>query len=342
MTTIKVTTITPHWPVERQIPNTIGNSEDVIFQVNNQTDRCDYWFVIEGVDRPTYVNVPPENVWFITWEPSAIRSYNQKFLAQFKQVISPQNILNHPCVIHRQPALQWMTGARYSDGHWHSFKNFEFFRDCLPATKKDKISVIVSNKRLSEGHCRRLAFVEKLKAAMPDKLDIFGTGINHVEDKWDATFDYKYSLVLENSREPHYWSEKLSDAFLAWTCPIYYGAPNILEYFSQDSLLPIDIESETCIQSIQNALQNDLYTKHSEGIKQARDQILYKYNLFPFVLAMIQEHSVSNFHAYKALSHKTLIRPEAAFRPFLTQLKASSKVVASTIRQRIQNSLRAH
>lgn len=233
-----------------------------------------------------------------------------------------------------------MTGARYSDGHWHSFKNFEFFRVCSPATKKDKISVIVSNKRFSEGHRRRLAFVEKLKAAMPDQLDIFGTGINHVEDKWDATFDYKYSLVLENSRELHYWSEKLSDAFLAWTLPIYYGAPNILEYFSCDSLLPIDIEAETCIQRIQDALQNDHYAQHFEAIKKARNQILHEYNLFPYMLAMIKEHSASNPQSYKGLNYETLIRPEATFRPFLTQLKASSKAVASTIRQRIQGSLK--
>lgn len=340
MTTIKVTTTSPHWPVERQIPSTGGISEDVIFQVNNQIDRCDHWFIIEGLDRPTCINVPPENVWFIAWEPSAIRTYNQKFLAQFNKVISPQNILNHPCVIHKQPALQWMTGARYSDGYWHSFKNFEFFRVCSPATKKDKISVIVSNKRFSEGHRRRLAFVEKLKAAMPDQLDIFGTGINHVEDKWDATFDYKYSLVLENSRELHYWSEKLSDAFLAWTLPIYYGAPNILEYFSCDSLLPIDIEAETCIQRIQDALQNDHYAQHFEAIKKARNQILHEHNLFPYMLAMIKEHSASNPQSYKGLNYEILIRPEATFRPFLTQLKASSKAVASTIRQRIQGSLK--
>ncbi len=225
MTTIKVTTTSPHWPVERQIPSTGGISEDVIFQVNNQIDRCDHWFIIEGLDRPTCINVPPENVWFIAWEPSAIRTYNQKFLAQFNKVISPQNILNHPCVIHKQPALQWMTGARYSDGYWHSFKNFEFFRVCSPATKKDKISVIVSNKRFSEGHRRRLAFVEKLKAAMPDQLDIFGTGMECVPSweqcewvSYDAEIRRRSAIRVEKfwSWQEWRWTEILSAPMWRW------------------------------------------------------------------------------------------------------------------------------
>ena len=45
----------------------------------------------------------------------------------------------------------------------------------------------------------------------------------------------KYTLAIENTSEPHYFSEKITDAFLCNTMPIYFGAPNIFEYFPKNS-----------------------------------------------------------------------------------------------------------
>ena len=56
--------------------------------------------------------------------------------------------------------------------------------------------------------------------------------INPIEDKFDALIGYKYHLALENSVIPDYWTEKLADSLLAWCKPIYYGCPNINDYFS--------------------------------------------------------------------------------------------------------------
>ena len=43
--------------------------------------------------------------------------------------------------------------------------------------------------------------------------------------------DYQYSIAIENSRQTHYFTEKLLDCLLTKTIPIYYGCPNIAEYF---------------------------------------------------------------------------------------------------------------
>jgi hypothetical protein len=42
---------------------------------------------------------------------------------------------------------------------------------------------------------------------------------------------YMFSIVIENSRQIHYFTEKIIDCLLTKTIPIYYGCPNISDYF---------------------------------------------------------------------------------------------------------------
>ena len=40
-----------------------------------------------------------------------------------------------------------------------------------------------------------------------------------------------YSVAVESSNEPNYFTEKLIDCLITKTIPIYWGCPNISEYF---------------------------------------------------------------------------------------------------------------
>ena len=74
----------------------------------------------------------------------------------------------------------------------------------------------------------------------------------------------QYSIVIENSRQDNYFSEKLMDCLLTRTIPIYYGCPNIHEYF--DTRGWVFIESlEQAVEAI-NALTPDLYDTFEEVI----------------------------------------------------------------------------
>jgi len=63
-------------------------------------------------------------------------------------------------------------------------------------------------------------------------------------------FDAQFSLVIENSREINYFSEKLLDCLLSRTVPVYFGCPNIRDYFDTrgwiliSSTNPDDVEQE--------------------------------------------------------------------------------------------------
>ena len=65
-----------------------------------------------------------------------------------------------------------------------------------------------------------------------------------------SLFDAQFSLVFENSREINYFSEKLLDCLLSRTVPVYFGCPNIRDYFDTtgwiliQSTNPDDVEQE--------------------------------------------------------------------------------------------------
>jgi hypothetical protein len=65
---------------------------------------------------------------------------------------------------------------------------------------------------------------------------------------------YQFSIVMENTKETNYFSEKLLDCLLTKTIPIYYGCPNIQDFF--DTIGWICLESNT-----PDEIQKELHTK---------------------------------------------------------------------------------
>jgi hypothetical protein len=113
---------------------------------------------------------------------------------------------------------------------------------------------------------------------------LFGRGLNEIEDKWDALANYRYHVAIENSTVNHYWTEKLSDAFLAGCHPIYHGCPNITDYFSLGSLTPIDINyPEKAIAIIEACIEQNRYESSERLIWEAREKVLDTYNLFALI-----------------------------------------------------------
>jgi len=106
----------------------------------------------------------------------------------------------------------------------------------LPTEKTRHLSVIASAKRDLEGHRLR----HQIIAALRDRnltADILGRGYAPFERKEDGLARYFYSIVIENVCEQSYFTEKLVDALLCRTVPIYWGAPDIGRYFDTDGMI---------------------------------------------------------------------------------------------------------
>jgi len=60
--------------------------------------------------------------------------------------------------------------------------------------------------------------------------------------KIDALRPYKFCVAMENSEDDHYVSEKVYDALVAGCVPIYFGAPNILDYVPhRDAIIDVRV-----------------------------------------------------------------------------------------------------
>jgi hypothetical protein len=284
MITVKLST--SPWPITRQTPGGKGVWGECRFFCNTDIDHCDYWFVLEGPGKKKETAIcPKENTVFIAHEPPTLRTYRSDFLHQFAAVITSDAHIDHPNPILQQSGLPWHVGRRQK-GHINLgfTKDYDELKAITSIDKTKMISVVSSSKTMTDGHRQRVDFALRLKSHFGDKIDLFGRGLNEIEDKWDALADYRYHVAIENSEVNHYWTEKISDAFLAGCHPIYHGCPNIADYFSPGSFTLIDInEPEKAIATIESCIEQDRYALSKQLIWESREKVLDQYNLFPLI-----------------------------------------------------------
>lgn len=102
--------------------------------------------------------------------------------------------------------------------------------------KSRLVSLIASQKTFLEGHRHRHDLARWARTAYPN-LDLLGRGYRPLADKQEGLAPYMFSVVIENSRHAGYFTEKLIDALVCGTVPIYWGAPDIGRYFDLRGLV---------------------------------------------------------------------------------------------------------
>jgi len=135
-------------------------------------------------------------------------------------------------------------------------------------------SMISSNKVMCHGHKLRHELLYRIKNEFGEPSEenqnpgiIFFGGItgetfgmeqgchsdNNIpwHNKIDALQNFNYSIVMENDRYPGYFTEKLTDCFVTATVPIYWGAPDIGDYFDANGIVQVN-----SVQEIMDALRN--------------------------------------------------------------------------------------
>ena len=275
----------------RQTKNFSGIWDDCKFFINENIDKCDWWFVLHGSGllKSESCKCDVDHVVYVSMEPDEKMSkVSQKFLNQFSHLVTCDRDVIHKNKIYEN-WLTWYIGIIVEKkNNQHVFQkkinlNYDQLVKMQCPNKTNRISLILSNKNFSDGHKKRIKFVENLsKLPIAKFIDIFGHGYNDIPDKWDALAPYKYHLVLENSIQPDYWSEKLADAFLSFSLPIYYGCPNIYDYFSKDSLVTLDINNmNSSVKQLQYLIDHEeYYEQRIQEILISRDRILNEYNIF--------------------------------------------------------------
>jgi hypothetical protein len=131
----------------------------------------------------------------------------------------------------------------------------------------------------------RNKFFERIRK-LDIKVDLYGKNYNklHPQFKDKSLEKYKFSIAIENSSQENYFTEKINDCFLFLTLPIYWGCPNIFKFFPEDSLRLIDINNPSLIIEI---LTRPVEKKNEDALREARNLVLYKYNIWPTIQNLI-------------------------------------------------------
>ena len=81
-----------------------------------------------------------------------------------------------------------------------------------------------------------------------------------------------------------------ADAFLGFTVPIYYGCPNVYDYFPKESLIQIDIfDTEGSIAKIKEIIATEgEYERRLDAVKEARRRVIEEYNLLAMINKIVQ------------------------------------------------------
>jgi hypothetical protein len=244
--------------------------------VTEPANECDYAVVLTYPKEETVVRCPSGHLWLLLQEPptEGFRAFHQGSMI-YDRIFTQDESLRGGQYVHSQPALPW-----------HVNKDYEYLKQCGVPEKTRRLSWITSNAKFLRGHRARMQLLEQLKAKA--EFDLFGKGIRYIEDKWDGLASYRYTIAVENFSGPYYWTEKIADALLSWTMPIYYGCTNIESYFPKEAMVRIDLHDPNVVEKILDVVASDRWKQSLDAIAEARQLILDRYQIFPFLADQIR------------------------------------------------------
>jgi hypothetical protein len=117
----------------------------------------------------------------------------------------------------------------------------EFFENIDQNKKELKVFFVCGSKKIIEGHLFRHKVYEQQDKITIPKNWIYSCPI---EEKNINFKDSMFHIAVENSVNQNYFTEKIIDAFLTRTIPIYRGCPNIEEFFDKRGIITFNNEEE--------------------------------------------------------------------------------------------------
>lgn len=274
----------PNHEGETDLSQYTGNQSGVFgsveFRINDNTHEADAWFVFEDVSKlDSWCVVPPNQVHYVAaetgWSPDKfLRPGRDRFYNQFASVNSPYPIAGVN-VSNTAPFLPWMvnsSGGRYFFPHERDIK---FFRGLDGVKKTFPLSVICSTQNWSPNHRLRLAFVEYLKKYFGEDLHWFGKGVREIAEKWDGLHQYERTIVLENQTFGWGYSEKILDAYLCLSEPIYSGGTNVQGALPLEKRQLIDLmDFEGSAKRIKEILRNRVNAEAMDRVIVGKKSVL--------------------------------------------------------------------
>ena len=260
----------------------LGRSEEELNKqgiqiIYNRSGRADLALVLNMVTTPRWVLVPRGNVVKVLQEPLIHSPLTHLFTYWHSKAYDL--VLTHsPDVKDSRQVKSLPCTGSFIDPTTLEQQPFEL--------KKRTLSIAASTLAKFPGHKLRFQFINELLSRFPElNSHTFGKGRKQeLIQKLDGLNDYRFSIAIENSCTPSYITEKFYDCIIAGCVPLYYGAPNIGDYFPIDSYIPLPINNiEECCRIISELSESD-YERRIPALIEARSLIQEKYSLGAVIL----------------------------------------------------------
>lgn len=274
----------------RQTPGGTGKWGNCQFIVNGGPGVFDRVIVYDTLNNPADVICPPDGTLFLAGEPLEIKRYHPAFLAQFSRVVTQDSNTPHARPVDSHSGLPWFVGiVARKDGPPDVMMTYEDLAAAEPQ-KTRLLSVVAALRNVTEGHKARVGLAEALVRRFGSEVAVLGRDTHPFADKWDAVAPFKYHVALENSRYHHYFTEKLTDAYLGDCFPFYWGCPNAADYFNPEGFRFINIhDPEGAADIIARAIDEGLWEKTREVRARDRERVLTEHNLFALLDRLCSE-----------------------------------------------------
>lgn len=238
--------------------------------------------------------LPRERTIFLAAEPDVIHPYSARFLNQFGLVLSATRKPLQTELVRSACSTLWYAGIDFSkrgeDDPFAGLRGLDWFRDLPVPEKREKISIVTSNKTFTPYHRKRLQFIEALQQLIPDRIEMYGRGFRSVGDKADALLPNAYHLAIENGYGPDLWTEKLSDPYLCWAFPFYAGCDNAGDYFPRESLHFVNLDDPAgAAREMVTMMENGHWARALPAIKTAREAVMTTHNAAELFVRLVRK-----------------------------------------------------
>ncbi len=259
--------------LKRQTPNESMRWSKFQF-TEDAVAACDFLVILDQPRENIKTSVPPNRIIHVSLEPpNEIASYrqfgNKKVAVRFGQISNKQISFSHG-------ALPWHIDVNYDTLRNTSWEDLN---------KTDEMVWVTSNLHTSSGHFLRMQVVAQLRNSF---VKIYGRGIQPINDKYAVFKSAKYVIAFENYAHKGYWTEKITDAYLSYCLPIYFGATDIDQYFHPLSYVKLNPRSKTLLGDLEAVIKQNLWEERLPYIIEARTAVLEKHQLFPFLVEKME------------------------------------------------------
>ena len=208
---------------------------------------------------------PSENVIrfvFLLEPPEIVNLSNQA-------IVGLNNGTYHHLLTHNQELIDLSPKAHLFEFGTTWIRNYEF------PDKEFSISTLIGGKLMANGHYLRQEVLTNMNRIMgpknfyvsgnfPPKIDV--SNLKVLGDNKIPLFDSQFHICIENTKRLNWFTEKLIDCMITKTIPIYWGCPNIGNWFNLDGMIMVNNLED--IINVCNSLNENTYNEKLNAINE--------------------------------------------------------------------------